>query len=434
MFLAALLFGSLLLSPFLHIIPGLPAFRPDEAIALLILSTSIFRIGSTSDAWMQGLKLAWPLLGLAFAMVMTSFYAAVAKHVSFTPRDLMEVFFPIKYTVFILAGSIVGAAISEKKIDRLAFWILVFGLIAALVGLLQFVKVDFVLKKISPLFVPELARAHLSSMESGGRVIGTTGNANHYAAVLGFVMLVAAAKFGISPHKKILPIMVCIIASIVAIVTISRVNYVAIPVALAIIFFSASLHQKSLSAFFKLGLAIGVLAVVASLFFSFAAGEFRKRSTSDVSAFDRRVESLTDYSERGTISTRIKHFTRKLQWLNESPIFGVGASKSGPSIGGDNEYVSTLAKYGLFGFSMLFVFYTKTFFTMRRCVGACSGYFKLFPLVVMAFIAQILIGNLTGGAFYQGQVFGLLAFTSGIACAGKYNSMRPDKNNLVQQP
>ena len=308
--------------------------------------------------------MVWIVLAIAFS----SAYAVCFFGSDFGFRDLNEYLKPVKYLLIYRLAS--GIRLTPVRLGKLLNFIVIIGLLCALIGWFQRYNVWNINQSLSPIYAQGSA-----SLATTIQVVGTVGNANNYALLCNLLIILTVTAAFLN-QKRSLRFTMFAVAGLLAtcvLFTLSKTGSLTLIVITAF-FVWKTFGRKDISDSKKL---IFALLISAFLLISFNAVSNKMISLSDDvwsggSSFDRLLLRFQgrDYSSFGTIfGTRYDLWVDALNWFKLSPIFGVGThheSFSLLSVYVDNEYFTMLRQYGVFGFIPYLMIYWGGFMTGRK--------------------------------------------------------------------
>ena len=365
--LVLLILFSASLLPGVRIFPGMPAIRLEEAFVFALALPIILQKPYKHTYF--DVAMVWIMTAIAFS----SAYAVWFLGSDYDFRDFNEYLKPVKYLlIYRLASNIRWTPV---RLGQLLNFIVVVGLLCALIGWFQRYNVWNINQSLSPIYAQGSIYVPTTI-----RVVGTVGNPNHYALLCNLLIILTVTAAFLVQKWSLRFTMVAVAGLLAASVlfSLSKTGSLALIVITAF-FVWKTIGRQDISDSKKL---IFVLLISAFLFIFFNAVSNKMISLADNawsegSVFDRlllRFQSR-DYSTfRTMFGTRYNLWVDALNWFKLSPIFGIGThhkSFSLLSVYVDNEYFAMLRQYGIFGFIPYLMIYWGGFMTGRRVALKC---------------------------------------------------------------
>jgi hypothetical protein len=413
-------------------IPGFLTVRPEEILLLVLAPLVLARM---RPGWTK-IDLCFGLIGLSTLISMA--WGEIALGVLFTPRDVMEL---VKLARAWLFFRVALYPWSERDLGRAVNVLLVGIGVSALVGIVQWRNWGGIGTLTEAIYVTGTGN------EGGRRMIGTVGNANYYALLLG-VGLTFALNWWAHSSRRLLLVILIGISGLAVVMTGSRSGVLGVILAIASSVFLRVPWLRYVATWRSMGrnwvfvaLAI-VLLVVAGTWFGVQYQKFQTMDPVEAvrygkqNALYRLAYRLSE--AENSLNTRIELMWKpNLDIILQSLWLGSGPGKSEFRAVTDNGYVLTLRRYGLVGMLLFFLLLWQVFRALRRA-SKCHARGSVPATIALAVVAVevgFLGANLFLETFYHLQLMALFWLLVGVGVSAAHRWPRPqsasqDEDNI----
>ena len=374
----------------------LPMIRFEEIIFYALFSIAILSLSIKHKIIINN-KLIYVLLFIIFSMIISTVHAILYLNYLFSYRDVFEF---AKIAKFILILLIVSNIEFEDKSYRNFINIFIISMtISAIVGILQHLNIFNINNTISPLYTT----SQFGNIDK--RSVGTAANPNDFGFILNCGIIFTLNYVFVYKKSIFLNILLIIVMIIAVILTVSRVAFFGMIMAIIYLIY---IYKKQLK-IPKLYLILSfiIMGVASLIIIKFATKYFITRMSSGIN-----------------IKNDLSFLSRLLNWKNnlaiwkDSPIFGWGPAKGFQSLIVDSEYILILRRYGIVGIISHLAFYIVPFLHFNRLkLSNFSNEGKIFIISAKTIILVALINNFTNYTFINIQIMDLWMLIIGIVYA-----------------
>ncbi len=337
-YIAPILIASIVLSPGIVVISGMPALRGEDIILIFIIGLFLLKttIAGKIVPKVDSVTKIFIFMGLS------AFLSICGTSIIYNKPILLKDFFILPqmfkyYVVFAVARSM---DMHEQQAKIYINIIIIVGLLAALVGLFQYYNLFSVNSWLTPLYTAEGRLDALSLGAVRRRIVGTSGNPNFFGYILGcvFCFITGLTLHAINKKVKIFAWVSLGVVGITAALTLSRTTMLTF----GIIFFSAlvlrQIAVRGVQPAFKY---LFIVIIVALFFLKFVKSE----------GFEGRV-SIGDNSTKVSYDARIRDLVVPFREASNSlalMIFGQGPSKIDLRTDSHSEFGWYFQRFGAIG-------------------------------------------------------------------------------------
>jgi hypothetical protein len=326
--------GFILLAPHIILIPQVPALRPEDLIlGIFLLKEALGYISKRNSFFLSSHHIK-PLFFIGIAAVFSVLLQELVflRMISF--NDTMILPMIIKY---ILIYSLSYKVFSQGYIHSIVYLFLVFGVVSAIIGILQYHNILNVNSWLTPLYQPDETQIRgLLWQTIWARSIGTIGSPQKfgYLLIICTCFCLSHLIFGV---KKLIFIPAICIFIIALIYTLSRTATLVLLINIVVIFFIYFSTLKNNLKFIQYSIITLILGIFVTNFFL-------------TSGYKMRVLDSDSSSYRYSQHARVRDFKRPFIEIEKNPLylfFGKGPSKNYIKTSLHNDYSWMLERYGI---------------------------------------------------------------------------------------
>lgn len=339
---------STFLLPALFQLPGLPEIRPEDLIlSVFFVSLFLKKTNKQSVSKDERRYLVQPVWAILYFALLSILLQEVLWGIKLVPNDFMMIPMVGKY---ILAMKLVWEVFNKGNYQiQILSCIFLCGIVAAIVGILQYQNLFGINQWLSPLFSPsKSALATLQTQHFARRAIGTVGDPRHF----GFLLVTTASSgltlYSFHPSKRIYFLFGIVIIFIGIITTLSRTTVFGFFITcFTILFIYLKLNKKLFSfipaLFFIIILLAGIINAVSN------------------ENFQNRVLNTQTISFKSSENARIRDLLTPFKESIQHPqyiLLGMGPAKNIMRTSSHSDFGWFYQRYGIIGlFLYLLLFY-----------------------------------------------------------------------------
>lgn len=234
-----------------------------------------------------------------------------------------------------------------------------------------------------------------------------------HGIVIGFFSIMFMYQYIESTNKKYL--LFSLISYFSILTTSSRGPFVSCTVGLSVMFMlNYLIKNKSINKKMTFFLIAIILITIVYLFLQSGINT----GNGAIDYFLKRVRSITNWTSEGGNLGRIKLWNRTVEWFKESPVFGIGPSKTGSwgeaSRGvTESGLLKRLCELGIVGFIIYYSLIVRILLIGKRIYGKLKIDEKRQFIMYIGIILLVLVNDLTLQSTEEIQVFFILSIGLG---------------------
>ncbi|AXS82515.1 O-antigen ligase family protein [Marinobacter sp. Arc7-DN-1] len=363
--LVKLLIFSLILTPSISFMSGVPALRLDDFLTGILLAFLLF------NRFRMNKRIVF--LCLFFVLLPLSIFSGLSSDFNASYGDLIQFYRYAKFIVIYIFLVYVFSRFTGHEIFCVLKFFMSCGLGLAIIVIFQY----FDIFGLNKLYVHLIAPTQYHTLVGGypfPRAVGMIGNPNEVGFIFVIISIISLYSLWKYDFRKVFLYIPLFFVGMV--MTLSRSSFIAFIAAVFIfivcfLFFSSPI--KSLGVF-----------ILFSLFSSFFICLSQESYIYEKVAW--RYESGMDIMSNSSMGARFNNWQENLDLARSSPIIGVGPlRRMEMEHAADNEWLLLWRSYGIVGVFLIILFFTSGVFSRRPHPDKAL----LYSIVVSSFLYMI---------------------------------------------
>ncbi|ACM92955.1 O-Antigen Polymerase family [Nautilia profundicola AmH] len=369
----------------------------DRVIDILIFLQILFFLFIMNIKKIPQKGFFWIKINLFFLLAMLfAFLNGILQNINYIFRDAFEFYRPIFNIILFIFGMYLPKTYKNVFL-KIALFVIIVQLVFIILQLLN--PFDFIHSIVN--YIYDMHKVSTGLL----RVTGTYANPNTLGIVMNILFFYIFLYFLNKKKFKInLLYSIFFIHLIIVFLSSSRTSLLIALMVYIYIFFS---NKKILFNYrsFILGIIVFLIILL-----------YNQEIVNIIVNFKYIYElfKLEDLSHIRSIQLRLDYYQMMFEMIKENPFFGVGAAKNILRVG-DNDYLFTLAQYGIIGFVIKYGGYIYLYYKLKKLLNFTNREYIWLIEGTMISIIILFIAGLTIDSFYNYSFLTIILINAGFS-------------------